>query len=200
MLLAPTLRSPAGVLSAGDQSRNRRRHRSKRCAANDTLPPAQLALVLLGLARGAVPPMQTSALRLPGYIHTLFIPPAVGAGYAGPGQQRGNICNHQCLQVFCEPSNLIALRPKQPFAVQLALALRGLAKGAVPPLPFVGVTCIATATLLIGWRTAFAALTKVGTASAAGSARHPSLKVFAAPLCISFVSLTPTSWAWLCRC
>ncbi len=101
------------------------------------------------------------SFEAPGF-NTLFIPHAVGTGYVGPSQGRGNICNHQSLHFFCKPSNLIVLRPKQPFAVQLALVLRGLAKGAVPPLPFVGVTCVATATLLIGWRTAFAALTKVG--------------------------------------
>ncbi len=41
---------------------------------------------------------------------------------------------------------------------QVALVLRGLARGAPPPLPFVAVASVATAVLLIGWRAAFAAL------------------------------------------
>jgi hypothetical protein len=45
-------------------------------------------------------------------------------------------------------------------ATPVALILRGVAKGAVPPLPFVVVASVATGVLLIGWRTAFAALTK----------------------------------------
>jgi Protein of unknown function (DUF3054) len=43
-------------------------------------------------------------------------------------------------------------------AAQLALALRSASRGAPPPVPFVVVASIATAVLIIGWRTALAAL------------------------------------------
>ena len=42
--------------------------------------------------------------------------------------------------------------------MQLALALRSASRGAPPPLPFVVVASVATGVLLIGWRSALAAL------------------------------------------
>lgn len=42
--------------------------------------------------------------------------------------------------------------------MQLALALRSVSRGAPPPLPFVVVASVATGVLLIGWRSALAAL------------------------------------------
>mmetsp|Transcript_17691 Transcript_17691/g.44535 ORF Transcript_17691/g.44535 Transcript_17691/m.44535 type:complete len:258 (-) Transcript_17691:567-1340(-) len=40
-------------------------------------------------------------------------------------------------------------------ATPLALAIRGLSKGYVPPTPFIIVSMVATCVLLVGWRTAF---------------------------------------------
>ncbi|KAJ9508160.1 hypothetical protein QJQ45_021575 [Haematococcus lacustris] len=45
-------------------------------------------------------------------------------------------------------------------ATPLGLALRGLSKGYVPPTPFIIVSFVATAVLLLGWRAAAAATTK----------------------------------------
>jgi hypothetical protein len=42
--------------------------------------------------------------------------------------------------------------------VPLGLALRGLSRGYVPPTPFIAISMGVTAVLMIGWRTAFAAL------------------------------------------
>ncbi len=43
--------------------------------------------------------------------------------------------------------------------IPVGLALRGLSKGYVPPTPFIIVTLVATAVLLVGWRSALAAKT-----------------------------------------
>ena len=42
--------------------------------------------------------------------------------------------------------------------VQLALVLRGLARGYPPPLPFAIVSMVVTGVLTVGWRTALSAL------------------------------------------
>jgi len=44
-------------------------------------------------------------------------------------------------------------------ATPIGLVLRGVSKGYVPPTPFIVVTCVATAVLLVGWRSALAAAT-----------------------------------------
>ncbi|KAG2443853.1 hypothetical protein HXX76_002196 [Chlamydomonas incerta] len=44
--------------------------------------------------------------------------------------------------------------------VPLGLVIRGLTRGYVPPVPFIGVSMAVTAVLLVGWRSALAATTK----------------------------------------
>ena len=46
-------------------------------------------------------------------------------------------------------------------ATPLGLVFRGLSKGYVPPTPFIIVSMVATAVLLVGWRSVLAATTKV---------------------------------------
>ncbi len=43
--------------------------------------------------------------------------------------------------------------------IPLGLVLRGVNKGYVPPVPFIIVSLVATAALLVGWRAALAAAT-----------------------------------------
>ena len=45
-------------------------------------------------------------------------------------------------------------------ATPVSLVLRGLLKGYPPPTPFIAVSFVVTGTLLIGWRSALAAVTK----------------------------------------
>lgn len=45
-------------------------------------------------------------------------------------------------------------------ATSIGLAIRGASKGYVPPTPFIIVSFVATFVVLVGWRTAFAAVTK----------------------------------------
>ncbi|MEW5304544.1 MAG: hypothetical protein WDW36_007149 [Sanguina aurantia] len=45
-------------------------------------------------------------------------------------------------------------------ATPLGLVIRGAAKGYVPPTPFIVVSFVATFVVLVGWRTAFAAVAK----------------------------------------
>ena len=40
--------------------------------------------------------------------------------------------------------------------LQLGLVIRGVSRGAVPPVPFIIVSLVATGVLTVGWRTAFA--------------------------------------------
>ena len=63
-----------------------------------------------------------------------------------------------------------ALEAAKSWAVGIpaGLALRALLKGQLPPVPFVLVTLLSTGVLLVGWRTALAALTPARDVSAAG--------------------------------
>ncbi len=58
---------------------------------------------------------------------------------------------------------------------QLALVIRGLGKGAVPPVPFILVSMVATGLLSIGWRTAFAKLTPQVPMPSTQQDLHPPL-------------------------
>ncbi len=62
----------------------------------------------------------------------------------------------------------------------MSILLRSISKGAAPPVPFVIVAAVATALLLIGWRTAFAATKVRGpprTAACENGGRNVSYQV-----------------------
>ena len=55
-------------------------------------------------------------------------------------------------------------------ATPLGLVLRGLSKGYIPPTPFIVVSMVSTAVVLVGWRSALAAVSKKVCAEALGPA------------------------------
>ena len=53
-------------------------------------------------------------------------------------------------------------------ATPLGLVLRGLSKGYIPPTPFIVVSMVSTAVVLVGWRSALAAVSKKVSTEALG--------------------------------
>lgn len=56
-------------------------------------------------------------------------------------------------------------------ATPLGLVFRGLSRGYVPPVPFVIVSLVATAVVMVGWRSAYAAIVSEVRAGLEGGAR-----------------------------
>ena len=62
-------------------------------------------------------------------------------------------------QVSSVPAAVAQAAKTWAAGIPTGLVLRGLAKGYVPPTPFIIVSLVATAVLLVGWRSALAAKT-----------------------------------------